>query len=59
MHGIRPKTGQVFSSLVLFCDAGEVLAAGDKGIHDAAVKLLNWDKLQEHETPAYGAGATS
>lgn len=38
---------------------GEVLAAGDKGIHDAAVKLLNWDKLQEHETPAYGAGATS
>lgn len=41
------------------CDAGEVIAAGSKNIHGEAIKLLNWDKLEEHETPAYGAGATS
>lgn len=41
------------------CGAGEVVAAGSKDIHDEAIKLLNWDKLEEHEAPAYGAGATS
>lgn len=41
------------------CDAGEVVAAGSEDIHGEAIKLLNWDKLEEHEVPAYGAGATS
>ncbi len=38
---------------------GEVVAAGSKGIHEHALKLLDWERLQEQETPAYGSGASS
>lgn len=38
---------------------GEVVAAGSKGIHEHALKLLDWERLQEQEIPAYGSGASS